>query len=108
MPKPEHHVVICTNNRPAGHPRGSCMERGAQPVFQQFFDELEKHDLLGRVLVTGSTCTGPCEMGPSIIVHPGNHWYGSVKVEDVAELVESHLVKGEPVERLLMPTDAWV
>ena len=26
MPKPEKHVFICSQARPAGHPRGSCAE----------------------------------------------------------------------------------
>lgn len=107
MAKPDIHVVVCTNTRPPGHARGSCAQRGAHGVFQRFFDEVESHGLLGRVLITGSTCTGPCELGPSVIVHPGGHWYREVTEDDVAEIVESHLAAGKPVERLLMPDSAW-
>jgi (2Fe-2S) ferredoxin len=34
------------------------------------------------------------------VVYPEGVWYGGVRVEDVAEIVESHLVNGVPVERL--------
>ncbi|HIE80041.1 MAG TPA: (2Fe-2S) ferredoxin domain-containing protein, partial [Nitrospinaceae bacterium] len=26
MPKPSYHILVCTNSRPPGHPRGSCSE----------------------------------------------------------------------------------
>lgn len=100
MPRPDLHVIVCTNNRPPGHPKGSCYQRGSPMVLQRLFDELEKRELLERVLVLGSTCTGPCERGPMVIVHPGAHWYRGVTEEDVVEIVESHLVGGTPVERL--------
>jgi (2Fe-2S) ferredoxin len=40
--------------------------------------------------------------GPSIVVYPEGIWYGHVSVADVPEIVERHLVGGEPVERLRM------
>jgi (2Fe-2S) ferredoxin len=36
-----------------------------------------------------------------VAVYPENVWYAAVRVEDVPEIVESHLVNGVPVERLL-------
>jgi (2Fe-2S) ferredoxin len=39
----------------------------------------------------------------SIVVYPEQVWYGGVTVEDLPELIASHLVGGQPVERLLMP-----
>jgi (2Fe-2S) ferredoxin len=34
------------------------------------------------------------------VVYPEGVWYGRVRVEDIPEIVESHLVNGVPVERL--------
>ena len=35
-----------------------------------------------------------------VVVYPDGVWYGHVTAPDVAEIVERHLVGGEPVERL--------
>lgn len=107
MPKPELHVSICTNNRPAGHPRGSCTGRGAQMAFQRLLDETERRGLYPRVLVTASTCTGPCELGPVMVVHPGGHWYREVDEEAAVQILEAHLDGSGPVARQVMPDSAW-
>ena len=52
-----------------------------------------------RVIETG--CNGFCAMGPILVVHPGDTFYQKLSVEDIPELVESHLIGGKPVERLL-------
>jgi len=41
-----------------------------------------------------------CEHGPNVVVYPEAVWYGRVMPEDVAEIIESHIVSGAPVERL--------
>ena len=48
-------------------------------------------------------CLDACAYGPSVVVYPEGVWYGHVRVEDVPEIVERHLIGGEPVERLLVP-----
>jgi (2Fe-2S) ferredoxin len=53
------------------------------------------------VSVTSSGCLGPCFDGPTIVVYPEGTWYAGVKEEDVAEIVEKHMVGGQVVERLV-------
>lgn len=98
--KPKHHVLVCMNQRPAGHPRGSCGAAGAGSVFEAFAGEVEKRGLFEKVMVTGTFCMGPCDQGPTVVVYPEGIWYGRVKPEDATEIFDSHLVKGTPVERL--------
>ena len=107
MPKPKHHVLVCTNERPAGHPKGSCMENGAQAVLEKFQLEREMNDLWGTMMVTRTGCMGPCDMGPTVVVYPDGVWYVKVSPEDVSEIIESHLQNGKPVERLLIPKKVW-
>ncbi|MBI5378771.1 MAG: (2Fe-2S) ferredoxin domain-containing protein [Nitrospirae bacterium] len=107
MPKPQFHVIVCTNSRPPGHPRGSCAEKGSQEVLMQFFEELQQRNLFEKVLVTGSTCTGPCMLGPTVIVYPDGVWYQRVRREDVPTMVTEHLMQGKPVERLRLPDEVW-
>ena len=36
------------------------------------------------------------------MVYPEGVWYGGVTLADVDEIVDSHIVGGKPVERLMM------
>ncbi len=107
MAKPERHVVVCTNSRPPGHPRGSCGAVGSNEVLGSFQKEFEIKNLFGRFLLTGSTCLGPCSFGPIVVIYPEGVWYSKVSVDDIPEIVEKHIMNGQPVERLIMPEAAW-
>ena len=52
-----------------------------------------------KVIETGSL--GIYKQGVIIVVYPEGVYYANVKVEDVADIVENHLLKGRPVKRLL-------
>lgn len=56
--------------------------------------------LAGEVRVTKSGCLGQCGHGPMAVMWPENVWYAKVKLADVAEIVDSHVRQGVPVERL--------
>ncbi len=108
MPKPNKHVFVCAQSRPPGHPRGSCGQNNSNAVFDEFLGALQLRDLMG-VQVTASGCIGPCNMGPNpnVLVYPEGVMYQGVKTEDVASIIEEHLIGGKPVERLLMPEEIW-
>lgn len=107
MAKPERHVFVCVQNRPLGHPRPSCGQKKAAEVAEEFYVQLQNRQLFDRVAVSTSSCLGPCTEGPSVLIYPEGVMYGGVAREDVAEIFEQHLEKGEPVERLLMPKEIW-
>ncbi len=94
------HVFICTNQRPEGHPRGCCREKGSEAIRDRLKDALKERGLLGKIRPNTSGCLDACEFGPSMVVYPDNIWYGGITVDDVEEIVEAHLVGGTPVERL--------
>ncbi len=99
----KHHVFVCSNKRPPGHPKGSCGERGCGEVLLALQDALEADEsLLESVKLNTSSCLGPCRAGPTLVVYPDAIWYGGVTPADVAEIVRSHLVDGVPVERLVL------
>jgi len=106
MPKPERYVFVCTNQRPPGHPRGSCVDKGSVDVLQLFRDLQGERGLITfKVVATG--CLEPCLAGPSVYVAPDDVWYGGVTVDDVERIIEEHLVGGSPVEFLILDEDDW-
>lgn len=104
MPPPfQSHVFVCTNRRPEGNPKGCCASKGAEEVRAAFKAELDKRGVKGRMRANAAGCLDTCSFGVSVVVYPEGTWYGGVKVEDVPEIVEEHLMNGRPVERLVMP-----
>ncbi len=96
----DRYIFVCLNERVAGHPRGSCVEHGANEIFDELKRLVKEKKLHLDVRVNRAGCMELCELGASIMVHPDNVWYQKLKMEDVAEIVESHLINGIPVERL--------
>ena len=76
MPKPEKHVFVCTQSRPAGHPRGSCGENGCRELWEGFVNELEKRQLFDKIAITNTGCLGPCSTGANVLVYPEGVMYG--------------------------------
>ena len=63
--------------------------------------ELELAGLSDEVKIVQTGCFGLCANGPIMIIYPEGTFYSHVKVDDVKEIVEEHLLKGRLVERLL-------
>jgi (2Fe-2S) ferredoxin len=91
------------NERPDGHPRGCCKAQGSEQVLQAFKTEIARRGLSTEIRAQKSGCLDVCESGSAVVVYPEGTWYGAVREEDVPEIVESHLVKNQPVSRLLIP-----
>lgn len=107
MPRPKKHVLVCVQNRPADHPRGSCGGKGCSAVFQEFSRLFLERALWSDYLLTNTGCLGPCGNGPSVLVYPDNVMYGAVAPEDVAAIIDEHLIGETPVERLKVPNHVW-
>lgn len=78
-----------------------CQAYGCQKVAEGIKSEVEKRELTDKVSFRLTGCHGFCERGPLVVIHPKGTFYQQVKVEDIPEIVERTLVKGEVVERLL-------
>ena len=100
MPLFERHVFVCTNERPGDHPRGCCAGKDALAIREALKAATKAHGLKGVVRVNAAGWLDQCDPGVTLVVYPEAVWYGFVTPADVPEIVESHLLNGQPVERL--------
>jgi (2Fe-2S) ferredoxin len=104
MAKFEKHIFICTNQRPDGNPRGCCNPSGEADLHRVFKEKLRERGIPGdKVRANKSGCLEQCEVGPTVVVYPDAVWYGGVTPADVDEIIDSHIIGGQPVERLIIP-----
>jgi (2Fe-2S) ferredoxin len=103
MTRYERHIFVCINERPQGHPKGCCLEKGSSKVRNLLKAELRKRGLANRVRANNAGCLDACEYGVSMVIYPDGIWYGGVTVEDVQEIIDRTVLKGEVIQRLVMP-----
>ena len=106
MPRPKRHLLICSNNRGPGHPRGSCGDKGGERLVGLVKDLLREKGLKDTVLVSRTGCLKHCSLGVTAAVYPDNVWYQGVAESDLEEICSSHLRDGVAVDRLKLPDDA--
>ncbi len=80
------------------------MNKGAEAAFDYMKKKVKQQGLAGagKVRVNRAGCLDRCEVGPVMVVYPDAVWYTFVDLEDIDEIVESHLQHGKVVERLLV------
>ncbi len=89
------HVFVCTTG-------GTCPTQGDTEAFvKQMRAAVSKADLHTEIRINKSGCFSQCGNGPMVVVYPEDVWYAGVKAEDLEDIVQSHLLGGKPVERLL-------
>ena len=98
------HAFCCTNERPPGHERGCCKEKGAEKLRNYMKARVKELEIEGvRVNVSG--CLDRCELGPVMVIYPEGVWYTYSSPADVDEIIATHLQKGGRVERLRLPAE---
>jgi (2Fe-2S) ferredoxin len=102
MQRYKKHIFVCENKRPEGHPRGCCAEKGSVEIRELFKKRLKELGLNSEIRANAAGCLDACEFGVSVVVYPEQIWYGSVKYDDIEEIIQSHFINDKPVERLLI------
>jgi (2Fe-2S) ferredoxin len=98
------HVFCCVNERPEGHPRGCCKRKGSEKL-RNYMKARAKELALDDMRINQSGCLDRCELGPTMVIYPEGVWYSYHSIEDVEEIIQRHLIKGERVERLMLQPD---
>ena len=78
-----------------------CTSSNSLTIVNKLKEEIERQGLQDEVNVITTGCFGLCALGPIMVVYPEGSFYSMVKVEDIPEIVEEHLLKGRIVTRLL-------
>ncbi len=77
-----------------------CTSSNSLTIVNKLKEEIERQGLSDEVNVITTGCFGLCALGPIMVVYPEGSFYSMVKVEDIPEIVEEHLLKGRIVTRL--------
>lgn len=101
-----HHLFVCCNQREPGHRRGCCDCDGHGRLRATFKAAIAERGLKGQVRANSAGCLDQCEMGPIVVIYPQGIWYGGVREQDVARIVERTIIGGELLEDLLIPDEA--
>jgi (2Fe-2S) ferredoxin len=98
----KHHVFFCLNQRENGD--ACCMDKGAEAAFDYMKSKVKQLKLngAGKVRINRAGCLDRCGEGPVMVVYPEAVWYTFVDHEDIDEIIESHLLNGKVVPRLLV------
>ncbi len=87
------HVLVCGGT--------GCTSSDSPKILNEFEKQIQEKGLENEIKVVRTGCFGLCALGPVVIVYPEGAFYSRVAIEDVAEIVEEHLLKGRIVQRLL-------
>ena len=121
MNSPKYRVFICTKQRDPNDSGGCCYNCGALEIYQAFQEEIKQRQLEKTVEIRRSGCLDHCEAGVVALVYQpqrhelswlpkkmqrlffsNKHWYGRLNRADIPELVESHFVNGQPLNRRIL------
>ena len=89
-------VLVCAGT--------GCVANGSLKVIERFKElgaDVRPMTHQDKVTIVPTGCHGFCEQGVLVVIPDLDITYVKVHVEDVEEIVESHIKNGKPVERLL-------
>ncbi len=88
----EKHILVC---------RGTgCTSSKSEDIINNF-KKLIKEKNIPNVRVIQTGCFGLCAKGPIVIIRPEDTFYAMVTPGDCEEIVNTHLIEGKTVDRLL-------
>jgi len=87
------HILVCGGT--------GCKSMKGDEIRQALIKEVAEKGLADEVRVVDAGCMGYCAAGPVVVIYPEGTFYQKFQVSDVAEVIEEHIVKGRPVERLM-------
>ncbi len=98
----QYHIFFCLNQRDEG--ADCCMNHGAEAAFNHMKSRVKALNLNGQhqIRVNRAGCLDRCADGPLLVIYPQAIWYRFVDLEDIDDIIDTHLIKHQMVERLLL------
>jgi (2Fe-2S) ferredoxin len=96
------HLFICTNQKAPG--KACCANAGGEPFAEYLKNKLRELGVhgTGKYRLTHSGCLGRCSEGPCLVIYPEGVWYTYASFADLDEIIQTHLLEGQIVKRLLL------
>ena len=88
----EKHILVC---------QGTGCTSSKSPQILENFKKIIKKKGIENVRVIKTGCFGLCAKGPIVIIRPEDTFYAMVAPEDCEEIIQSHIIEGKVVDRLL-------
>jgi len=91
------HVFICLGKH--------CSRKGSERLYDTVKDAVSKAGLKHEIRVSSSGCLRVCketdrdgEYSPALVFYPEGTWYRNISLDNIDEIIERHVMKGEVVE----------
>ena len=88
----EKHILVCN---------GTGCTSSKSPEILENLKKILKEKNIDNVRVIKTGCFGLCAKGPIVIIRPEDTFYAMVKPEDCEEIIQTHIIEGKVVDRLL-------
>jgi len=88
-----YHLMFCGGT--------GCRASKSMEIKHHLIDAIEKRHLQDKIVLIETGCIGFCAHGPVMVVYPGGVFYQYLKPDDMDEILDQHILKGHPVDRIL-------
>jgi len=93
MPNKQFTILVCQGT--------GCISGESQQIHSSLEKEISGRALSEGIQIKRTGCHGFCQRGPLVVVEPEGIFYSKVQPDDIPDIIQSLLLHGKPVERLL-------
>jgi len=96
----QYHAFFCNNQRKNN--KKCCGNINTKEMYRYAKDKCRESNLLGKnkIGISETRCLGRCIDGPVIVIYPQETWYRWKTKEDIDEIINSHFINHQIVNRL--------